>query len=56
MNKEMERSNVMENLKEFEKGFEMRKLVLETALATDKELRSLAVAYESHSQEMEAGK
>lgn len=42
------------NLKEFEKVFEMRKLVLETALATDKELRSLAVAYESLSQEMEA--
>lgn len=43
------------NLKEFEQGAEARQLVLGTAIATDKELRSLAIAYESLSREMETG-
>ncbi|CAJ1953914.1 unnamed protein product [Cylindrotheca closterium] len=42
------------NLKEFQKGSEARALVMETALATNRELRSLAVAYESLSKDMEA--
>lgn len=44
------------NLKEFDQGVEARKLVLETAIITHKELRSLDVRYERLSKQMEAGK